>query len=277
MTRDAAAKPVNPSQSFSDAISWEPVGGGRFIGNVEPVWGQGRAVYGGVVGASMARAMQAQVSDDKSLRSFSVTFAGPVEAGQVECATRLLREGRTASFVSAEVTQGGTNRATATAAFGLDRKSSAQVPGPRRPDAPSPQACKEMPYIEGVMPSFTQRIEFRYVQGDFPFMGATGSSIGGWCRFRHDAVPGDAPGMLALIDTWPAPLLSTMKTPAPASSMTWSVDLFSTRADARLDQWWYFDARTVFATHGYTSFEASLWAPDGQYVARSCQLVGVFG
>ncbi len=264
-------------QSFSDAISWKPVGDGRFIGDVDSVWSQGRAVYGGIVGASMARAMQASVTDEKSLRSVSVTFAGPVEAGQVECVTRVLREGRSASFVSAEVSQGGTSRATASAAFGLDRKSSARVLGARRPDGPPPEACKEMPYIEGVMPSFTQRIEFRYTHGDFPFMGATGSSIGGWFRFRHDADPADAPGMLALIDSWPPPLLSTMKIPAPASSMTWSVDLFSTRLDARLDQWWCFDARTVFAAEGYTSFEASLWAPDGQYVARSRQLVGVFG
>jgi acyl-CoA thioesterase len=68
-----------------------------------------------------------------------------------------------------------------------------------------------------------------------------------------------------------------MKVPAPASSISWSVDLFAEPLDARLDEWWYFDARTVFVADGYTSFEASLWAPDGQYVARSCQLVGVFG
>ena len=56
----------------------------RFLVFVDPIWGQGRAVYGGVVGAGMARAMKAAVSDDKSLRSFSVTFAGPIEAGEVE-------------------------------------------------------------------------------------------------------------------------------------------------------------------------------------------------
>lgn len=278
MSRNAAVEHAHPKQSFSDATSWRPLGDGRFAGAVDPVWGQGRAVYGGIVGAGMARAMEAAVADDKTLRSFAVTFAGPVEAGEVECVTRLLREGRTATFVNAEITQGGTKRAAANAMFGLSRESSARVPGPRRPDLPPPEACKEMPYIDGVMPSFTQRVEFRYTHGGFPFMGDTGSScIGGWCRFRHDAGRAAAPGILALIDTWPAPILSTMNIPAPASSITWSVDLFGQRIDASLDDWWYFDARTVFAAEGYTSFEASLWAPDGQYVARSCQLVGVFG
>ena len=278
MGRDRSAEHLLGKQSFADATSWKPLGDGRFVGDVDPIWGQGRAVYGGVVGAGMARAMKAAVSDDKSLRSFSVTFAGPIEAGEVECLTALLREGRSATFVNAEITQGGTKRAAANATFGLSRQSSVRTPGPRRPDSPSPEVCKAMPYIDGVMPSFTQRIEFRYTHGDFPFMGDTGSScIGGWCRFRADADRADAPGILALIDTWPAPILSTMKVPAPASSITWSVDFFGQRVEARLDEWWYFDARTVFAADGYTSFEASLWAPDGQYVARSCQLVGVFG
>jgi acyl-CoA thioesterase len=65
--------------------------------------------------------------------------------------------------------------------------------------------------------------------------------------------------------------------PASASSITWNVDLFALRPDASIDQWWYFDAHTSFAVDGYTSFDASIWAPDGQYVARSRQLVGVFG
>ena len=51
-----------------------------------------------------------------------------------------------------------TKRAAANAMFGLSRESSAHAPGPRRPDLPSPEACKEMPYIDGVMPSFTQLV-----------------------------------------------------------------------------------------------------------------------
>ena len=273
----AIGKRPDRGQSLSDAISWRHEGDGRFVANVDPVWGQGRAVYGGIVGAGMARAMAAAVSSDASLRSFSATFAGPVQAGEIPCATELVREGRTASFMTAEIAQDGARRATASAVFGAARESSAHTPGPALPDLPPPEACESMPYLDGLMPSFTQRVEYRYTHGAFPFMGGDGSRIGGWFRFRHDPEPGDGPGMLALIDTWPAPALSGMKTPAPASSITWSVDLFTHRLDARLDQWWYFDARTLFAVDGYTNFEASLWAPDGQYVARSSQLVGVFG
>ena len=277
MNGNAEAGRIDENQSFQDATSWERVGEQLFRGDVDPVWGQGRAVYGGIVGAGMARAMSQLVAPEKQLRSFSVTFAGPVEAGPIECAAKLIREGRSATFASGEIAQGGTKRALATATFGLARDSALHVPGPPPPELPSIESGNTMPYIDGLMPSFTQRLEFRYARGGFPFTASDQSRIQGRVRFRRDADPADAPGLLALIDAWPAPALQMMKSFAPASSITWSVDLFGPRPDARIDQWWTFDLRTVFVADGYTSFEASMWAPDGQYVARSCQLVGVFG
>jgi acyl-CoA thioesterase len=275
MPNSAEARQIAPR--LIDATSWTPQGDNRFVGDIDSAWGQGRAVYGGVVGAGLARAMGASVPSEKTLRSFSVTFAGPVETGALECLTDVVREGRTATFVSGLIVQKGTVRATASGTFGAARESAVHVQGVARPDAPAPDALPAMPYFEGVMPSFTQHLEFRWTHGKFPFSGVEETSIGGWFRFRDNSDPADASGMLALIDSWPAPALQNMKVPAPASSITWSVDLFTERPDARLDEWWYFDARTVFVADGYTSFEASLWAPDGQYVARSCQLVGVFG
>lgn len=277
MSQNAEAMRIEEMQCFSDATTWKPVDDGRFVGEVDGRWGQGRAVYGGIVGAGLARAMGTLVAEDKQLRSLSLTFAGPVEGGALECATEIVREGRSATFVSGEVIQGGTKRAIANATFGLARQSVLHVPGPTRPDAPPPEESAMMPYIEGLTPSFAQRIDFRYTRGGFPCTASETPQIAGWCRFNRDPDPAEAPGILALIDAWPAPAISMLRAPAPASSMSWSVDLFEPRPGARMDEWWYFDARTVFIADGYTSFEASLWAPDGQYVARSCQLVGVFG
>lgn len=277
MDDSAKAKELDPRQTIIDATSWTPQGEHRFVGQVDPIWGQGRAVYGGIVGAGLARAMASSVPSEKTLRSLSITFAGPVQSGALECFTDVIRDGRSATFVSGRIVQEGSARATATGTFGVSRDSAVYVPGVERPDAPAPETLTAMPYFDGLMPSFTQRLEFRYTHGQYPFSGVGGTSIGGWCRFRDANEGGDASGMLALIDSWPAPALQNMKIPAPASSITWSVDIFTERPDARLDEWWYFDARTSFVADGYTSFEASLWAPDGQYVARSCQLVGVFG
>ncbi len=205
MSENARGQRIDEMQSFENATSWRPQGDGRFVGEVDPVWGQGRAVYGGIVGASLARAMTQLVAPDKQLRSFSVTFAGPVEAGAVECEADLVREGRSASFVRSEIMQAGTTRALANATFGLARDSALHLPGPPRPDMPSIESATTMPYIDGLMPSFTQRLEFRYAHGGFPFTGSNESQIQGWVRFRHDTGPADAPALLALIDSWPAP------------------------------------------------------------------------
>lgn len=277
MARTAQAHASDPGRPLIDVTSWVPQRDHQFVATADPVWTQGRAVYGGVVGGGLARAMSAGVPDDRSLRSILVTFVGPLQSGAFECVTETLREGRSATFVAGRVIQDGTVRATATGTFGGARASSVHVPGPPRPAAPEPQSLAPMPYIEGVLPKVQQRLELRWTHGKYPFSAADGSSIGGWFRFRYDDDVADAPGLLALIDAWPAPALQNMEMPAPASSITWRVDLFGDLPPARLDQWWYFDARTTFTANGYTSFDADIWAPDGQYVARSAQLVGIFG
>ena len=122
--------------------------------------------------------MSASVADDKTLRSISISFAGPVEAGALDCETALLREGKSATFVQANVTQAGTVRATASATYGRTRHSSVPIDGPARPEAPSPESVDSMPYMHGVTPRFTQWLDIKYVTGTYPFMGSTTSKLG---------------------------------------------------------------------------------------------------
>lgn len=272
----APAEALETHASFEEATRWTRREPNLFHGHVDASWGQGRAVFGGIVGAGLARAMALGVPDDKTLRSLSVVFAGPVEPGALECATKTVREGKSATFVEAAITQGGTKRATATGIYGSARRSSVPVEGPARPDAPAPETVDSMPYIHGLTPRFTEWLETKVVTGTIPFMGSTMSKLGGWCRFRKDDHPGDVQGMLGLLDAWPCPAITRLRVPAPASSITWSVDFATPRTDHRIDEWWYWEADTSFFDDGYTSFDASLWAPDGRFVARSRQLVGVF-
>lgn len=273
---DHAAADAAPRLSFRDATTWTRTAPHEFRGNIDPGWGQGRSVFGGVVGAGLARAMSDDVPDDKALRSLSITFVGPVDPAPLECRTELVREGRSASFVTGEIIQGGTKRTLATATFARARHTSVPVPGLDRPEAPGPDGLPSMPYIDGMTPRFTKWLEFRYTRGLYPFMGSDEAVLAGWCRFRADAHPGDPMGVLGLLDGWPSPAISMLRTPAPGSSITWNVDFAHARPDLRIDEWWYFEAISSFVGDGYTSFDASLWAPDGSFVARSRQLAGVF-
>lgn len=84
-----AAVAGSERQTFRAATSWQQRSPGRFDDNIDPVWSQGRAIYGGVVGAGMARAMRhaVQAQQQKALRSISLSFAGPVDGGAVTCTT----------------------------------------------------------------------------------------------------------------------------------------------------------------------------------------------
>ncbi len=41
-------------------------------------WGQGRAIYGGLIGAALYKTMRGQVPTDRQLRAMTVAFIGPV-------------------------------------------------------------------------------------------------------------------------------------------------------------------------------------------------------
>ena len=275
---DAKDKDSAPVARLEDAIDWKPREPNRFVGAISPDWAQGRGAYGGVVGAGVARAISQGVPEDRVLRSITMAFAGPVEPEtDFECSTRLLRAGRNASFVHASLEQEGTQRVVATGAFGVPRESSVSIDGPARPEAPPPEEGMLMPYFEGLTPRFTKQLEIRLTHGAFPFTGELKTEMGGWCRFRDTSAKGDPPGLLAMIDAWPSPVLSGVSMPAPASTIRWAVDFVATDAGEPLDQWWYYSVDAVFAVDGYVSAEASLWSPSGRYVARSSQLVGVFG
>ena len=74
---------------------------------------------------------------------------------------------------------------------------------------------------------------------------------------------------------WPAPVLPLMNAPAPASTVTWMVDIVGA-IDGEPDAWWRFAADTVAANGGHASVEARLWGSDGALVAVSRQLVAEF-
>ncbi|MGB5812751.1 MAG: acyl-CoA thioesterase domain-containing protein, partial [Polyangiales bacterium] len=91
MSQSTAPSPSPEPQAFVDATTWKSRGPAHFEGEIDEMWGQGRAIYGGIVGAGMVRAMRSAVpaTERKRLRSISVSFAGPVDAGSVACDTRV--------------------------------------------------------------------------------------------------------------------------------------------------------------------------------------------
>jgi acyl-CoA thioesterase len=267
---------MSEATSFRSHLDAVELVDGRASVDFPADWAQGRSTFGGLVAAVALRAMRAVVSPDHRPQSIQATFVGPLASGAADIATNLLRSGRTTTSVEARLSQDGELRAVVQAVFGQQRSSGVVVAGPAAPAVPPPDGVVEFPYLEGVTPTFTQHFGYRWTIGQAPFTQARDGEIGGWCRFREDQGLGDAEVVLALLDAWPAPVLSLLKQPAPASSVTWTVGLLDQAFTQPSDGWWLFHGRTIAAAAGYAQTSAILWAPDRRAVATSHQLVAVF-
>ncbi|TBW56229.1 thioesterase family protein [Marinobacter halodurans] len=241
-------------------------------------WGQGRATFGGLVAALTFLKMQAAVQPGRPLRALQVAFVGPVTVDEpVSFEVELLREGRAASQVQGRLVQGGEVRLSALASFGGDRESSVQVSPDPAPEAPAPEQCPELGYIAGMTPEFTRHIEMRWAFGHFPFAGRPVREMGGWMRFRE---AGEAMGdahVIALVDAWPPAVLQHLKQPAPASSMSWSLEIVHPRPEMKADEPLLYRAVIDQAGGGYGHTHATIWNGQGELVALSRQTVTVFG
>lgn len=252
--------------------------GGRGTAAVPGGWGQGRSVYGGLVGALALRAMRGAVEDPgRPPRSLQFCFVGPLEPGEVAIEVRLLRRGGSVTHAEARLEQRGETVCVGIGAFAAGRASAIEVPPPPRPAAPGPEGLDELPWVPGVFPEFTRHVAYRWAIGSPPFSASPSRAMGGWCRMRDGAGAGTEERVLALVDAWPAAVLSQLDRRAPASSISWALELIQPEeAHEPGDGWCFYRAETEAARAGYAHAAAALWDPAGRLLALSRQAVAVF-
>ena len=242
-------------------------------------WAQGRATFGGVVAGLLFDRMQRQVAEGRPMRSLQVSFVGPVFPGEpMTVASELLREGKNASQTLGRITQGENTCVVATASFGADRESAVEVAGRySAPDFKAPEYSKPIPRVPGVTPAFMQHIEARWAVGDVPFTGCDSRQMGGWMRFTETPEIISDAHLVALVDAWPPAVLPMLSKPAPASTLSWSLDILHPRPEIRPGEWLMYLATVDQAEAGYGHTQAQIWNQAGELVALSRQTVTVFG
>lgn len=241
-------------------------------------WSQGRAAFGGLVTGLCLRAVQGQVAPERVLRSVLVDFVGPVRPGPVRIQVSVLRRGRAITQTQARLIQGGQVCAVLIAAWGQARATvMPRLPPSPAPDWPSPDTLPEAPRAEGVSPAFTQHLDYRWVGHVLPFSASERAEIQGWVRLRDDH-PVDIARALALADAWPAPVLALLDRPAAASTVTWMVNVITPLplGGVAPQDWWRFLSQAGSTADGYADVTGRLWAPGGQLVLESRQLVAEF-
>lgn len=83
--------------------------------------------------------------------------------------------------------------------------------------------------------------------------------------------------VIAMADTIPSPAISMLRSFAPASSLSWTLELLSDRWPRTGNDWWLVDAEATAARDGYAFQTATMWSSDGEPIALSRQSAVVFG
>ncbi|PTQ74055.1 acyl-CoA thioesterase II [Pseudomonas sp. GV071] len=243
-------------------------------------WGQGRAGFGGLAAMLVYEAMRAVVPADRPVRSLAITFVGPLAVDTpVSLEAEVLREGKAVSQVLGRAVQNGQVVTIVQGSFGAGRESAINVEAQPAPSMKAVDDCPELPYLKGVTPEFTRYLAMRWAVGGMPFSNTLSREMGGYVRLRGEEQVSEVTEshLLALVDAWPPAVLPFLKSPAPGSSLTWTIEFVQPVPKLTTDQWCQYLATIEYARDGYGHIAAQLWTPSGELVALSRQTVTVFG
>lgn len=243
-----------------------PTGDGGWRAMVPEGWLQGRTAYGGLSAALALHAAKATEGDLPPLRSMHVAFVGPV-SGEATARARLLRRGRNAAFVEAEVSGEAGVGARATLVFMTARESAVDfiadpgpvppTPGDDDPRLPTPPQVAFFGNFEMVALPPEHPAEWRR-----------------WARLRERDGLDPEVELAALADALPPAALVLLGRPAAVSSLTWQMDVVGP-LDTR-DGWRLLTTTGEHAHAGFSSQRMSIRDADGAAVAAQMQAVGVF-
>lgn len=258
--------------SFSDLMRSGVINDGAYVLTIPEDWMQGRTTYGGLSAAICFEIAKRSFPDLPPLRSAMVSFIGPA-GGAVEGKASLLRQGKSVSFVEADVI-GEKGLATRTVfAFGVSRQSAFDAIYTPSPTVP---ALSELePYMpEGLGPSFANHFETRLVSGGRPMSGSKEHDHFIWVRHK-DREAQDLTALLALADMPPPAVMPMFTEFAPISSMTWMINVLNDAPQTE-DGWWLLESRAENASSGYSSQDMLIWNSNGELVVAGRQSVAIF-
>jgi len=249
----------------------ESLGEGRYRVAFEPEWFILRGPNGGIVAATIVRAMRAELgSDERALRSLAVHYPGAPAEGPAEVHVRVERAGRSLSTVSARLEQDGRVMALALAAFSVPFGAATEYDHARPPDVPAPEAIEATP-DRGVEPlPFVANFEFHPAIGPRPLSGEGDRPItGGWVRLAEER-PLDEALVVAYADAWwPAPFSVVARTGgAPTIDLTVHVRAPLPREHDDV----LIEVGSDVLRDGFFEEDVRLWARDGTLLAQARQL-----
>jgi hypothetical protein len=270
------ARMISAESDFLTLTTPRSIGALRFSATIPEGWEQGRGAFGGLVVAALIRAMEAsEPTPDRSLRSLTAEICGPVLAGEIEIAVRVLRRGSGVTTLAAQIEQDGEVAAHAVGVLGR-----ARADRPRRSflAPPSPPPWREVAPLPDPPPAFVPRfarfLEMRNV-GPAPFSGAAEPEASGWVRMKNPGAARDAAFLAALADAyWPA-IFSVEAATRPVGTIAFTFQPLGTCDGLDPEAPFFNRARVVAEAEGYTVELRELWGEDGRLLALNEQTIAI--
>jgi acyl-CoA thioesterase len=244
---------------------------GHFHAELGEEWNCPIVPQGGLVVATAARAMAAELNDaEQPLRSISAVFATPVRHGTVEVDVQMLRRGRSMSQCCATVRNPDADAGTtAVAVFGRTRRGF-DFTDIAPPEVPPPHECpsfRDPPPFElqdRMYFNFWDNVEGRPALGDAPWEARerTSSLRAAWYRFdepaRLDDERWDPLAVVTLCDTMPGAVGQRLG-PQPEQWLPPSADLTVHLLGSARSEWLLAVNRARHAGDGYASVDMEMW------------------
>ncbi|GAA4043724.1 acyl-CoA thioesterase [Parerythrobacter jejuensis] len=235
-------------------------------------WLQGRTLYGGASALVAYTAAIRAFPELPPLRSAQVGFVAPVGA-QVETRVEMVRQGRNVAQVRSELLVDGGVALTAFFLFGTEREPNALHPAPKVEPWPGAPEENDLAMSDKGPNFIRSNFEIRRAQD---MQGAGDPVVRRWIRLKDEAGLDPTSRLVLLGDTLPPGAMRAMQRQGPISSINWSFNVLTPRAETD-DGWWLAETASDHADHGYSSERLRLWNSQGELVMVGQQAVAVFG
>ena len=265
---------MNGPTEFDRGTAVRPLGDGAFEATIDERWNVLRGPHGGYVAAILLRALAATVDDGARIpRALTVYYPAAPSPGPVSVRCDVERAGRSTSTVTARMEQDGEPGALATAAFSSEWPEAIGFDHSGRPDVPGPDSIDALDR-GGLVPPFTQFLDFRPAVGDPLISGSDRALSGGWMRLRepHEL---DAPLVALLADAWPPAVFPLATAPVAAPTVELTVHFRAPLPAA--GEWVLGVFESKLARGGFFGEDGMLWSRDGELIAEARQLALAIG
>ena len=245
---------------------------------IPETWHQGRTAYGGLTAAlALHAARQVGGEGIPPLRSAQVSFVGPVY-GEIEARARVLRRGRNAVWIAAELLRanerGGEVGTAATFVFMNPVENQLQLKYQR--DIPGLIPVDDAPVREPP-PGPVRLLQHMDVRFALPRGGEARPETCWWLRANERDGLDLTMQLLLCADAPPPGVFAVLPRPVPPiSSMTWLLNLLTPALETR-DGWWLMRVTGDTSDQGCSSDRTEIWNANGEAVALGMQSVAIFG